>query len=61
MRKFAAIVAIVAVWTGAGFALGTRYNQTHTKPVIHTVDQVESYNDGFLDGKSDGLATCGKH
>lgn len=59
MRNFVLVLVSLALAGTVGAAVGR--STVHTpKPVVRTVDQVDSFNSGFLDGKADGLAQCQK-
>lgn len=54
MKTALLVILALAIALAAGIAVGR--NSVHTpKPVVvvHTADQVDSFNDGFMTGKSD--------
>jgi hypothetical protein len=53
MRTAILVILALGIAFGAGIATG----HNHARVVYKTTDQVESFNDGFLTGKSD----CPKH
>lgn len=63
MKTFVLSVAAFVLAVGVGFAVGRHSVHvpapvTDHTTVVNTVDQVDSYNDGFADGKADGMAAC---
>lgn len=53
-RRFAVVgLLTAAVLAGVGFAGGYLAHQPHTVTVVHTTDNVSSFNDGFMTAKQD--------